>query len=204
MKNNIVIVVLLISINFYAQFGGGGMNGGRNSQNTQREPREIKEFKASEAAGIFYYDVEEVVKKIKVKDENVTFKVKKALKDYNFKIKEIEFINSIKFKELDDVMSALKDTQPQDLQFNSSDQGQTMRENIGKVLRPIREQVKEHEINLNKTLEAILSEKQLKKWIKYQENIKESLQPKRPDNQNQNRRGGMSNGRMNGGGMIRQ
>ncbi|WP_208874454.1 hypothetical protein [Polaribacter reichenbachii] len=36
-------------------------------QNGQGNARETKEFKASDAAGIFYYDTEEVIKKIKLK-----------------------------------------------------------------------------------------------------------------------------------------
>lgn len=193
MKKNILITVLLISANFYAQFGGGGRNGGRNSQNTQREPREIKEFKASEAAGIFYYDVDEVVKKIKVKDDNLIIKVRKALNNYNFKIKEIALLNSEKLNNLDVVMSSLKDLQRNNLQNNSANESKDIRSNIGKILRPIKEEVQINEKDLNQFLEEILSEKQNKKWIKYQNNIKENLQPKRPE-RNQNNNGQMQRG----------
>jgi len=79
-----------------------------------------------------------------------------------------------------------------------------MRKAIGKVIRPIKEEILSNEEVLNKTLEEILSEKQNKKWLKYQNNIKESLQPKRPDNNGQNRMQRM-NGRGGGsGGMRRQ
>ncbi|WP_139059088.1 hypothetical protein [Polaribacter reichenbachii] len=136
-------------------------------QNGQGNARETKEFKASDAAGIFYYDTEEVIKKNKVKDDNLIFKVKKALNNYNFKIKEIALLNSEKLNNLDVVMSSLKDVQRNNLQNNSSDKSQEMRSNIGKILRPIKEGVQINEKDLNQFLEEILSEKQNKKWIKY-------------------------------------
>tara|TARA_X000000950_G_C13731666_1_gene584543 strand:- start:219 stop:836 length:618 start_codon:yes stop_codon:yes gene_type:complete len=205
MKHLFFATLLLVSSFIFSQGmrnGGGGMN----QQNRQGATRAVQEFNASDAAGIFYYETDEVIKKIKVKDDQLKFKVKKALSNYNFKIKEIAFLNSVKLNDLDKLMAAMRDSQPTNLQDNSSnsDERQNMRKAIGKVIRPIKEEILSNEEVLNKTLEEILSEKQNKKWLKYQNNIKESLQPKRSDNNGQNRMQRM-NGRGGGsGGMRRQ
>lgn len=114
MKRLFLITLLFANFGFYAQGQRGGNRGGRPHQNQNRqggEQREIKEFKASDVAGIFYYDIKKVIKKIKVKDKETQNKVKKALKDYNFKVKEIAFLNSEKFNDLDEVMKTMKGTQ---------------------------------------------------------------------------------------------
>lgn len=205
MKHLFFATLLLVSSFIFSQGmrnGGGGMN----QQNRQGETREVQEFNASDAAGIFYYETDEVIKKIKVKDDQLKFKVKKALSNYNFKIKEIAFLNSVKLNDLDKLMAAMRDSQPTNLQDNSSnsDERQNMRKAIGKVIRPIKDEILSNEEVLNKTLEEILSEKQNKKWLKYQNNIKESLQPQRPDNNGQNRMQRMNGRGGASGGMRRQ
>ncbi len=205
MKHLFFATLLLVSSFIFSQGmrnGGGGMN----QQNRQGATRAVQEFNASDAAGIFYYETDEVIKKIKVKDDQLKFKVKKALSNYNFKIKEIAFLNSVKLNDLDKLMAAMRDSQPTNLQDNSSnsDERQNMRKAIGKVIRPIKDEILSNEEVLNKTLEEILSEKQNKKWLKYQNNIKESLQPKRPDNNGQNRMQRMNGRGGASGGMRRQ
>tara|TARA_R110001606_G_C15270356_1_gene639409 strand:+ start:119 stop:739 length:621 start_codon:yes stop_codon:yes gene_type:complete len=192
MKNIFLFTLLVTSFGFYAQ-GQRGNGGGRppQNQNGQKgEQREVKEFKASDVAGVFYYDIEEVIKKIKVKDEATQYKVKTVLKDYNFKIKEIAFLNSQKFKELDIVMESMQGSQNRRPENNDNNDGETekespLREKVDKVIRPVREEINQNEELLNETLTAILSEKQLKKWVKYQKKIKEELAPKKLD-RNQN------------------
>ncbi len=195
MKKILFIALLLVNTFLLAQSPGVGFGGGRPQQNDQDNNIEIKEFKASDAVGIFYYDIEEVIKKIKVKDDDLTFKVKKALKNYNFKVKEIAFLNSEKLNDLDKLMSSLKNLKRNNLQNNSSDESEDMRTNNRKILRPIKEEIQIKEKVLNQYFIEILSEKQNKKWIKYQNNIKENLQPKRPErNQNNNRQRQRGNG----------
>ena len=192
MNKIILIAFLILNFSLYAQRSGGRNGGGRTpqTQNVQSE-KEVKEFKASDVAGVFYYDVEEVIKKIKVKDEANQYKVKTALKDYNFKIKEIAFLNSQKFKELDIVMKSMQGSQkirPENTIDNDTENNKedSLREKMGAIIQPVREEIKQNEVQLNETLTAILSEKQLKKWVKYQQNIKEELAPKKQD-RNQNR-----------------
>lgn len=212
MKNLFLIALFLFNISFYAQPPGGGRSGGgrqNQNQNDQKEEREIKEFSASEVAGIFYYDIEEVIKKIKVKDESVQNKVKTALKDYNFKVKEIAFLNSVKFNELDIIMKSMKGSRNRKSENNSNNnivnngdetnKEESLKEKVNKVIRPVREELKQNEEILNETLKVLLSEKQQKKWLKYQEKKKDSLKPEeKPDREN---RQGF---RANNGGQRRQ
>lgn len=205
MKRILLIALLLANFSYYAQGQRGGNGVGRPPQNQNRQggnEREVKEFKASDIAGIFYYDVEKVIKKIKVKDEQTQNKVKKALKDYNFKIKEIAFLNSDKFNDLDEIMKMQKGKNKRqgnrnnnnDLENPVTNQKEGIRSKVQKVIRPVREEIRQNEVILNETLTAFLSEKQNKKWLKYQKKQKEELAPKRVDrkqnrgqSQNENR-----------------
>lgn len=194
MKKIFFILLLLLNIPFYAQPPGGGNGGGRRSQGQEsqsNEEQKIKKFSASDVAGIFYYDIEEILKKLKLKDETKEALVSKALKNYNFKIKEISFLNSGKLSDLEVVVNS-------SFNVNESENREGMREQVEEVVRPIRENIDENEKELNLTLESILSEKQQKKWLKYQNKKKESLKPKKPDTSSR------QGSRSNGGGMRRQ
>jgi len=178
MKKVFFIAVLVLSIGLNAQPPGGG--GGRSQQNQNRqggEKREIKKFKASDVAGIFYYDTEKVVKKLKVKKEEKQSLITKALRNYNFKIKEILFLNSEKFSDLDVLVNSMPKGKDNDARLE-------LREKVEEIIRPIRDSVHENEKELNLILKDLLSEKQFKKWLKYQKNKKESLKPKRSENRN--------------------
>lgn len=200
MKKSFLILLLLVSSISFSQGQRGGVGGGRQQQNQNRQggEREIKEFSASDAAGIFYYDTKKVIKKIKVKDKGLINTVKKALMNYNFKVKEIAFINSEKFKDLDVLMKSMRGNQRgrpnrndnnnsninNSIDNNPSNKEGGLRQKVGKVIRPVRNEIRENEEELNNVLENVLSEKQHKKWLKYQEKIKKSLEPERPDRQN--------------------
>jgi hypothetical protein len=201
MKKIVIALLLLNSIYFYAQPPGGG-NGRRSPQNQQRggEEREVKAFKASDVAGIIYYDIDNVFKKIKIKNNKTKISVKESLKHYNSKIKEISFLNSDKFNDLDKLVNSMRNSNSKPLNSNvegaenNRSGGVNIRQKVRKILRPIREKVNQEERILNESLENVLNEKQFKKWLKYQKKEKESIQPKRPNRdsnrqqpQNQNR-----------------
>lgn len=205
MKKIFLVVLLFTSFNFYAQGQSGGERSPQNQNRQGGEQREVKEFNASAAAGIFYYDIKKVIKKIKVKDKNTQNIVKKALKDYNFKIKEIAFLNSEKFMGLNVVMKTLKGANiRQGNRNDNNDDGVGnpvtnkrggIRGKIQNIIRPVRKEIRGHEERLNETLENVLSEKQNKKWLKYQKKQKDELMPKRPErNQNNNGQRQRSNG----------
>jgi hypothetical protein len=178
MKKVVYIIVLLFSLGLNAQPPGGGGGRGQQNQNRQGEDKsEIKKFKASEVAGIFYYDIEKVVKKLKVKKEEEQSPIKKAIRNYNFKIKEILLLNAVKFSDLDILVNSMSKGKDNDARLQ-------VRKKVGEVVKPIRDRVHENEKELNLILKGLLSEKQFKKWLKYQKKKKESLKPKKPENRN--------------------
>ncbi len=186
MKNLYFIAILFLSVNFYAQSPRG--NKGNKQQN-----QKPKEFKASEAAGLFYYDIDKIIKKLKVKDDEAKQKITKAIRNYNFQIKKIALLNSTKFNDLNLIMNSRQKGQE-----NKDD---NFREKIQEVIRPIRQEVHLEEEKLNEELETLLDVKRNKKWLKYQKKKKQSLAPKKLNNQRKpsNRQQGMR-----GGGMRRQ
>lgn len=208
MKKVFLIAFLFGSLSFYAQGQRGGNGGGRSPQNQNNQggqQREVREFKAIDVAGIFYYDVEEVVMKIKIKNQSSQNLVQKALRDYNFKVKEIAFLNSDKFKDLDEAMNSLKRVNRrqgnrnlnnvEDIENPITNKRDGVRGKVQNIIGPVRNEIREHEELLNEILENTLSEKQNKKWLKYQKKKKDSLRPKEPErgpdqrsNQNGNRR----------------
>ncbi|KOY53189.1 hypothetical protein [Polaribacter dokdonensis] len=203
MKKIFLIAILLISSLIYAEPQRGGGMRGRSSQNNDRQPeaREIKEFSAAEAAGIFYYDVPKVLKKLKIKDVTIKTQVRRSLRTYNFKVKEIALLNKENFEDLNAIIKTARSANRSTSNYENNNQnnGPNVRQKVGEVIRPIRTKIITLEETLNESLIAVLSEKQNKKWIKYQEDIKEDMKPKRPNrNQNNNsqnqRRGGQRRG----------
>ena len=182
MKKILFIAILFLTFNIAAQRSRGGGGGRQQSQNPElNQTKEVKKLSAKEIAGIFYYDVDEVIKKVKIKDDDKKYLVTKALRNYNFKVKEILFLNAEKFTDLDLLMNAISNER-------DSESNKNIREKVREVTRPIKENVHEHEKELNEILRGVLSEKQDKKWLKYQKSIIESLQPKKAENNNQNSR----------------
>ena len=187
MKNTVIIAFLLLTTLINAQPPGDrrGRQPNRNSGEKQ-----VRVFNASDIAGIFYYDVKEVIKKVKIKDAALKASVRKALKDYNSKIKEISFLNSENLKALNAFMKSNKDfrrnrnrnadfSDEKNEDSNKTSEKDEIREKINKVIRPIRKDIKDNEIILNEGLKSLLSEKQNKRWLKYQKQQKDKLKPKR-------------------------
>lgn len=173
MKKIILVILVLQSVFFYAQ----QMGQGRPQQN-QGQPGDQKppKFNASDVSGIFYYEQDEVVSKLKIKDEEKEYLVIKALRNYNHKIKEISFLNTKNFKQVDALVNAVLNsskTAPSELE-----EGKKI--DVKGVIGGVVKEVQSNEKKLNDTLEGILTKKQHKKWLKYQKKKKRSLLPKRP------------------------
>lgn len=206
-----IILALLCVLSFsysQAQPGGGrpggGPPGGRGDMSSMEAPKMI-EFNASKVAGIFNYDDEAAIKKIKIKKKNneLILNVRRAIEKYNNKVNEIALLNKDNFDTLNVYVNAkMKAMQSSRSQSSSrmdrsdDDQEDPDRAKIEAKIIPAKKAVKIAEVNLNKKLEAILSEKQYGKWIKYQTLVKEELNPK-PETNDYN--SGMSRGGGQGG-----
>ena len=202
MKKIFYFIILLLNFSFYAQRSGGGQRGGRQNQQTQQN-KETKKFKTSEVAGLFSYEIEKVVRKLKIKDENKKASVIKLLSDYNFEIKEILLINADKFKDFDRLVNTeMQSRRNSGNEKTNKDKNGGIREKVQKLIRPIRQKDRKKEIRLNEDLAKILSKKQNKKWLKYQKTKKDKLKPKRPqanNNQGRNQGGNQRGNRQRGG-----
>ncbi|TBN06668.1 hypothetical protein EYD45_01940 [Hyunsoonleella flava] len=190
---------------FYAQPPARGQGGGP-PQGGQGMQREMPKFDAYKTAGIFNYDIPEVLKKLKIKkDKDLTLQVEQALLNYNSKIDELRLRNQKDFDTLNVYINAIISTEfknrmenrQQGRQFGGGE-ASPMRNAIKfsrEKIRPVRQQVMQEEKKLNVKLKSILNEKQNIKWLKYQKSIKNKLNPRRQsNNQNPNNQNGR-NGR---------
>ncbi len=156
------IVIFVFSLSFlisstYGQVPGGGMT--------------PPEFHAEEAAGIFYYDSDKVTKKLKITDEVNKQKAMEALFVYNERMSELSAENASDFKKLEDAFN-----EKIQIAFQNRDRSvmNEVRAEIQTKIPPIRQQVNDQEIILNDAMEVILTDKQNKKWLKYQRQQKGS------------------------------
>lgn len=215
--------VLVITSTFAqgGRSGGGGQRGQMNGGGQQRQQEEMPEFDAAQVAGIFSYDDVETVKKIKIKkDDDLKLRVRRAIAKYNTRMDEISLVNTENFDTLNVFMNTMRkqmrpnrnsggnqagpgqrdSSNSQARGRNSEDDNDPMREIMEATKQKIDfvkvEVLKEEEL-LNSEFESVLSEKQFKKWIKYQEKIKKENAPQEPSN-NQNQ--GQGQGQGQGGG----
>ena len=203
MKKQLIITIFFITSVCYAEPQRGRMGGSRSFQNNsnQSQVRKVTAFSASKAAGIFYYDVSKILKKLKVKDQAIKTKVSSSLREYNRNVKAIEKTNKDDFEDLNAVMKIARTAPRGNQSSNNSNQNMIfgVRKRISEVIRPIKSKIISLEVNLNERLKLLLDENQFKKFTKYQNKKKENLMPKRPSSrQNSNsqiqRRGGQRGG----------
>jgi hypothetical protein len=159
MKRIITLSIICLSIiasNLYGQ-NSGGMS--------------PPDFSAEKAAGIFQYDIDEVIKKIKVDDTIRQYKVTAALSEYNRKMEELSLLNASKFRNLEDDFN--RNVQ---IAMRNRDRSQMdgFKAEIQRIIPPIRNQVIQQEKALNESMALIVSDQQYQKWLKYQERKRKS------------------------------
>ena len=133
--------------------------------NAQQPP----DFNAETAAGLFEYDVEEVIEKLKIADDTTMQTVTKALNTYNSKIFDLSMEHASTFKALEDEFD--KNVQIA-MQRRDRSQMNGVKAKIQQVIPPIRMQVGAEENVLNEAMIILLTEKQNDKWLKYQKRKK--------------------------------
>ena len=153
-----------------------------------QEPPKMPKYNAKNAAGIFYYNVVDASKKIKLKKKDVKAKFNKAISNYNYKIKELSFLNTPKLNGVDLTVNSIGEQA-----FRNSDLADKVRKAISENVTPVRDSVIKFEKELNTTLETVLNKKQFKKWIKYQKAEKRKLLPEGPKQNNNNMNNSMMN-----------
>ena len=172
MKKVVFLIFTLYSLSSFAQRPNRG--GQRN--NLVKQERAPK-FDAVKRAGIFYYNIENVIKKVTGKKNPQNEKITTTLKEYNKKVKEIASLNSKKLSDLNAIVNSMSK--------GNVGNRKGMIKRVNEVVRPLREQIRSNEKILNDSFEELLSEKLNKKWLKYQNKKKKSLEPKRPNRRNE-------------------
>ena len=129
--------------------------------NAQQPP----DFNAQKAAGIFEYDIEKVINKLKISDDTPKEKALVALNAYNNVMLELSFEHASTFKELEKEFD--RNVQIA-MQRRDRSQMDGVKAKIERIIPPIRMQVAAEEKVLNEAMALILTEKQNDKWLKYQ------------------------------------
>lgn len=156
---------------------------------SQNQPPKMPKYIPKNAAGIFYYNVNEAQKKVKIKKDKKIISFSKALRNYNDQIKDISFLNSANLNEVELTVNSMGQQA-----YTNPELRNRLRKLIEEKVIPVKDSVSQHEKELNKKLKSFLSKKQFKKWLRYQRSKKGELLPKMPQ---QNNRGNMNNRGMN-------
>ncbi|WP_298779403.1 hypothetical protein [uncultured Polaribacter sp.] len=164
MKKIIFLFILFLSFVAQAQFNNQRQQ--RVSQQSQVQQKAPKpNFDVKKYLRIIVYDIEKYAKKSKVKLSSEKGKqFSKILTNYNREIKDISRINSFTFRETKNMVESFQKSAMKTGDFSGQIEVQKkMIEN----LKPVAETIKEEDKKLNKAIKSLLSEKQYKKWIKY-------------------------------------
>ncbi|ARV07032.1 hypothetical protein BTO04_10185 [Polaribacter sp. SA4-10] len=170
MKKIVLLFIFLFTTIIQAQ--NGYRNGQRQRQRQMPQTQQKApdpDFKIEKYLGIVLYDIEKSAKKSKIKlasEEGKQFS--KVLTKYNKDIKSFTRINSFLLRSTKDMVDNY-----QKLAMESGDYSNQLK--VQKVmmenLKPISETLKKEDLKLDKTIKSLLSEKQYKKWIKYNRKI---------------------------------
>jgi len=160
----------------------GQGKGGRPKGQVQGEKKQPN-FNAENALGILLYDDRKVLKKVKVKKAKKKNSVVKIISEYNHTIRELTFLHTDEFRAAENIV-ALKRAKAEATRDREAMQN-AQHDAMEKLIH-IKRKVNHAEQELNDKLAFVLSEKQFRKWYRFQRSRKESLKPKKPDN-NDNR-----------------
>tara|TARA_R110002074_G_scaffold293514_8_gene465221 strand:+ start:299 stop:820 length:522 start_codon:yes stop_codon:yes gene_type:complete len=134
------------------------------------DQQKLPEFNVEKTVGMTFYNIEKLTKKVGVKKSSDTYKqVASIIKFFNKDMSQVKRINSFLMSEgKTKVELAQKET------FESRDYSvlEKAYKEVSVSFEPIVKVVLEKEKDLDKKLEKILSEKQIKKWKKYKKKLK--------------------------------
>ena len=171
MKKIILFLILGCAITAEAQYGYRN-NNQRRRQNQAIQPSQKtakSDFPIKKYLGIVVYDVEKTAKKSSIKLSSKEGKeFSKVITKYNKDIKDITRINSFLIKSTKDLVDQFQDRSRETGDYSNQ---QKIQLKMAENLKPISETLKEEDTKLDKTIKELLSEKQYKKWIKYNKKL---------------------------------
>ncbi|WP_457610111.1 hypothetical protein [Lutibacter sp.] len=162
-----LIFILFFNTPIFSQQRG---NHGNSSQQAAQQ-----KIIPENMAGIISYDIDEVIKKLKIKKTPTRNIVSNAISTHNNKINELKTFN---YETFDNVKSFLTKKRNEAKLSRDFTILKEARMKANEMLAPIRKKVIAQKNILNTTLKKEFSEKQFKKWLKYQQNKLKELKPK--------------------------
>jgi hypothetical protein len=161
--------------------GGGRSSGGGRGQN-QSPPKEenkdnkiFEETNIKEFAGLQHFDSKLVIKEIKIKTDQEKETLESLFAVYNSRLKEIEkeYLLLIETTELETRIKEKKGIENKDIKAMFE-----AKKSVSIALEPVTHKTLEAKKVLNDELEAKLSAKSYKKWLKYfEKNYQKEMPP---------------------------
>jgi hypothetical protein len=164
MKKIVLLLILCSAFTAEAQYGTNQRQRQRQSMQTPQKAPEPN-FNIEQYIGIVVYDIKKTAKKSSVKlssKEGKQFST--ILTKYNKDIKDITRINSFLLRSTKEMVDNFQKSA-----MNSGDYSNQVKvqKKMAENLKPLYETLKIEDRKLDKTMKALLSGKQYKKWIKY-------------------------------------
>jgi uncharacterized protein YoxC len=172
MKKLILLIVLCCAFTAEAQYGNQQRNGQRQRQTaipqTQQKAPEPN-FEVEKYLGIVVYDIEKAAKKSSIKLTSEAGKLfSKTLTAYNKDVKGITRINSFLLRSTKEMVENFQKISMKSGDF--SQQPEVVKK-MNDNLEPISNTLKEEDKKLDSTMKRLLSEKQYRKWIKFNKKL---------------------------------
>lgn len=169
------LVILCVTTLSFAQFG----NNSRQRQNfpgPQQQQSPKPKFEVEKYVGVVIYEIEKVAKKSGVKLSSETGKkFARIITNYNKSIKDIARINSFVLKNTKNMVESFQKTAIETGDFSRQ---QKVMKTMSENLKPIADNIKKEDLLLDEKIQAILSEKQHKKWLKYNRKFNKTFSKK--------------------------
>ena len=166
MKKILFFLIVSLSLTAQAQFGYGNRQRQRQMQPMQTSQKAPEpNFDIERYIGIIIYDVKKAAKKSNVKlssQKGVEFS--KIIAKYNKNTKDITRINSFLLRSTKEMVENFQKNAIKNGDFSKQAE---VRKEMMLRLKPIGEVIREEDKKLNTSIRNLLSEKQYKKWIKY-------------------------------------
>lgn len=172
MKKIFFLIAILSTLAVNAQFNTGLQRNNRirPSQAATANRTVQPKFDPAKYVGIFKYDFEKVAKKISLKpSSDLGTKVKVIFAKYHKGVNDIERLNTFTLSEY---KSTIEATQREAAKTQDYSKFQEVKKQMDEAFKPMIEALKKEEKKLDEQLKSALSEKQFKKWMKYQKKFK--------------------------------
>lgn len=171
MKKYILLIFVFTTLLTHGQFNNGGMRNQRQRQMPQAQQKAPEpNFNVERYVGIVIYDdIKKAAKKSSIKLSSAEGKVfSKTLISYNKQVKDIKRINSFTLKSTKEMVENFQKMAMKSGDFSNQIE---IQKKMTESLKPIAETLKVEDKKLDKSIKEILSEKQYKKWIKYNKKL---------------------------------